>query len=115
MTEDLLVAGREEPFHSAICEHLKGHTQALEGLAIEILARGLSVRDIEDAFKDESGRRGCMARVQGPGAGLVPRPSGAIARELAAGWWLITPKITTGRLHALCTTSKLALPTCDSR
>jgi hypothetical protein len=25
-------------------------------LAIEMLARGLSVRDIEDAFKDESGR-----------------------------------------------------------
>jgi putative transposase len=50
------VAGREEPFHSAIREHLKGHTQALEGLAIEMLARGLSVRDIEDAFKDESGR-----------------------------------------------------------
>jgi transposase-like protein len=50
------VAGREEPFQSAIREHLKGHTQALEGLAIEMLARGLSVRDIEDAFKNESGR-----------------------------------------------------------
>jgi len=31
-------------------------TQALEDLAIEMLARGLSVQDIEDAFKDESGR-----------------------------------------------------------
>ena len=50
------VAGREAPFRSAIREHLKGHTQALEDLAIEMLARGLSVRDIEDAFKDESGR-----------------------------------------------------------
>ena len=37
-------------------EHLKGHTQGLEDLAIEMLARGLSVRDIEDAFKDETGR-----------------------------------------------------------
>jgi hypothetical protein len=45
----------EEPYRSAIREHLKGHTQALEELAIEMLARGLSVRDIEDAFKDESG------------------------------------------------------------
>jgi len=35
---------------------LKGHTEALEDLAIEMLARGLSVRDIEDAFKGESGR-----------------------------------------------------------
>jgi putative transposase len=50
------VAGRDEPFRSAIREHLKGHTQALEDLAIELLARGLSVRDIEDAFKDETGR-----------------------------------------------------------
>jgi hypothetical protein len=37
-------------------EHLKGHTRALEELAIEMLARGLSVRDIEDAFKDELAR-----------------------------------------------------------
>jgi putative transposase len=35
---------------------LKGHTEALETLAVEMLARGLSVRDIEDAFKDETGR-----------------------------------------------------------
>lgn len=50
------VAGKPEPYHSAIREHLKGQTQALEDLAIELLARGLSVRDIEDAFRDESGR-----------------------------------------------------------
>jgi putative transposase len=50
------IAGRDEPFRSAIRDHLKGHTQGLEDLAIEMLARGLSVRDIEDAFKDEDGR-----------------------------------------------------------
>ena len=50
------VAGKPEPYHSATCEHLKGQTQALEDLAVELLARGLSVRDIEDAFRDESGR-----------------------------------------------------------
>jgi putative transposase len=50
------IAGRDEPFRSEIREHLKGRTQALEDLAVELLARGLSVRDIEDAFKDESGR-----------------------------------------------------------
>jgi putative transposase len=50
------VAGLEQPFRSALREHLKGHTEALEGLAVEMLARGLSVRDIEDAFKDETGR-----------------------------------------------------------
>ena len=50
------LAGRDEPFHSEIREHLKGHSQALEDLTVEMLARGLSVRDIEDAFRDESGR-----------------------------------------------------------
>src|SRR6476661_8342282 len=50
------IAGRDEPFRSAIREQLKGRTQGLKDLAIEMLARGLSVRDIEDAFKDESGR-----------------------------------------------------------
>jgi putative transposase len=50
------IAGRDEPFRSVLREHLKGHTQGLEDLAIEMLARGLSVRDIEDAFKDENGR-----------------------------------------------------------
>ena len=50
------IAGREEPFRSEIRESLKGRRLALEDLAVEMLARGLSVRDIEDAFKDESGR-----------------------------------------------------------
>ena len=47
---------RDEPFQSDIREHLKGHTQALEDLAVELQVRGLSVRDIEKAFWDESGR-----------------------------------------------------------
>ncbi len=50
------VAGGAAPFRSELREHLKGRSEALEGLAIEMLARGLSVRDIEDGFKDESGR-----------------------------------------------------------
>jgi len=50
------VTGGEAPFHSELRDHLKGRTAALEDLAVEMLARGLSVRDIEDAFTDESGR-----------------------------------------------------------
>ena len=50
------VAGTVEPFRSELRAHLKGHSEGLEGLAVEMLARGLSVRDIEDAFRDESGR-----------------------------------------------------------
>ena len=33
------VAGREDPFRSRIAGHLKGHSEALEDLAIEMLAR----------------------------------------------------------------------------
>ena len=50
------VAGGEEPFRSELRQHLKGASEGLEDLAVEMLARGLSVRDIEDAFRDESGR-----------------------------------------------------------
>ena len=50
------IADSKEPFRSEIRQHLKGRTEALEDLAVELLARGLSVRDIEDAFKDETGR-----------------------------------------------------------
>lgn len=55
------IAGLERPFRSALRDHLKGHPEALESLAVEMLARGLWLRDIEDAFKDETGdgdRRG---------------------------------------------------------
>ena len=50
------VAGTAEPFRSELRGHLKGHTEALEDLAVEMLAHGLCVRDIEDTFKDETGR-----------------------------------------------------------
>ena len=50
------IAGRDTPFRSDIREHAKGRTEALEDLAVEMLARGLSVRDIEDAFRADDGR-----------------------------------------------------------
>jgi transposase-like protein len=37
------IAGRDEPYRSEIREHLKGRTQALEDLAVELLARGLQL------------------------------------------------------------------------
>ena len=40
------IAGRDEPFRSAIREQLKGRTQGLEDLAIEMLARGLTCPEI---------------------------------------------------------------------
>ena len=46
-----------EPFVSGVRAALSGRTQALEDLAVELYARGLSTRDIEDAFTDDTGRR----------------------------------------------------------
>ena len=46
-----------EPFVSNVRAALSGRTRELERLAVELYARGLSTRDIEDAFTDETGRR----------------------------------------------------------
>jgi putative transposase len=73
------IAGRGEPFRSPIREHLKGHTQGLEDLAIEMLARGLSVRDIEDAFKDESGRLLLSRTAVSQLGGRITRPSPSVS------------------------------------
>ena len=50
------VADRAEPFRSQVRAILKGRTAELERLAVEMYARGLSTRDIEAAFADQSGR-----------------------------------------------------------
>ena len=46
-----------EPFVSSVRSTLSGRTRELERLAVELYARGLSTRDIEDAFTDETGKR----------------------------------------------------------
>jgi transposase-like protein len=46
-----------EPFVSGVRAALSGRTRELERLAVELYARGLSTRDIEDTFTDETGRR----------------------------------------------------------
>lgn len=50
------LADMAEPFRSKIREVIRGRTEQLERLAIEMYTRGLSVRDIEAAFTDEAGR-----------------------------------------------------------
>ncbi len=50
------IAERAEPFRSRIREILGGRTEALEALAVEMYARGLSTRDIEALFADEAGK-----------------------------------------------------------
>jgi transposase-like protein len=49
------IADRAEPFRSRLREIVGGRTEALEALAVEMYARGLSTRDIEALFADEAG------------------------------------------------------------
>jgi transposase-like protein len=50
------IADRSEPFRSRIREVVRGRTEELEALAVEMYARGLSTRDIEAVFADADGR-----------------------------------------------------------
>jgi transposase-like protein len=51
------VRGRDEPYRSAIWQALGNRSPALEKLAVEMYARGLSTRDIEDLLKELSGEQ----------------------------------------------------------
>ena len=50
------ISDRDEPFCSRIREVVRGSTEELEALAVEMYARGLSTRDIEAVFADAEGR-----------------------------------------------------------
>jgi transposase-like protein len=50
------IADRSAPFRSRIREVVRGRTEELEALAVEMYARGLSTRDIEAVFADTDGR-----------------------------------------------------------
>lgn len=50
------VSDTAEPFRSRIRQVIRGRTEELERVAVEMYARGLSVRDIEAAFTDGLGR-----------------------------------------------------------
>src|SRR6266545_4014126 len=45
----------EVPYRSKLIEFLAGNTEALDRLVVEMYARGLSTRDIEDAFRGPDG------------------------------------------------------------
>ena len=78
------VVGTATPFRSELRGHLKGHSEGLEDLAVEMLARGLSVRDIEDAFREESGRLLLSRMSIGSRSRSAPRSSLAIPAPMSA-------------------------------
>jgi putative transposase len=49
------VRGAGEPFRSTLMSFLEGNSDVLERLVTEMYARGLSTRDVEDAFRDATG------------------------------------------------------------
>jgi len=49
------VRGAGEPFRSSLMSFLDGNSEVLESLVNEMYARGLSTRDVEDAFRDATG------------------------------------------------------------
>src|SRR5689334_19507231 len=49
------ISDRAVPFHSKVREIVRGRTEELESLAVEMYARGLSTRDIEALLADEDG------------------------------------------------------------
>jgi putative transposase len=51
------VRGADQPFRSRLLAFLGEHTEVLERLAVEMYARGLSTRDVEEAFTDVTGAR----------------------------------------------------------
>src|SRR5262245_18631751 len=50
------ISDRAVPFRSWLREIIRGRSEELEGLAVEMYARGLSTRDIEALFADERGQ-----------------------------------------------------------
>ena len=49
------VRGAAEPFRSSLMTFLEGNSAVLDRLVTEMYARGLSTRDVEDAFRDSTG------------------------------------------------------------
>ena len=49
------VRGAAEPFRSSLMTFLEGNSEVLDRLVTEMYARGLSTRDVEDAFRDSTG------------------------------------------------------------
>ena len=49
------VRGSKSPYRSRLMEFLDGNSEVLERLVVEMYARGLSTRDVEDCFRDATG------------------------------------------------------------
>lgn len=58
------VRNSAEPYRSELWPHVKGNSDALNNLVIEMYARGLSTRDIEAAFTDPETKQRLLSKSQ---------------------------------------------------
>jgi transposase-like protein len=56
------VRGTERPYHSTLLEFLTGNSEVLEYLVTQMYSRGLSTRDVEEAFRDPHTGQMLLAR-----------------------------------------------------
>ena len=56
LSTPILTRDGETPYRCSLYGFLRGDSQMVQALATEMYARGLSTRDIEDAFTDDQGR-----------------------------------------------------------
>jgi len=78
------VRGMDEPYRSAVWEALGKKTPALQKLACEMYARGLSTRDIEELLGEIGGEIGGEADENGESQTLLSRS--AVSRVTEALW-----------------------------
>ena len=84
-----------EPFVSSVRAALSGRTRELERLAVELYARGLSARDIEDRFTDD----GQTASVAGGGERDYRTAVGRVRRLLQARPLRARDRLSVRRRH----------------
>src|SRR5215831_3524977 len=105
------IAGRAEPFRSAIREHLKGHTQ---GLVFRALPASAAWRIACATWRPRC-RKTCGRSSRSARRRPIRHQAGPFHASLRPGSLPTMAASTTARLPASWTTSKPVLPTCDSR
>jgi hypothetical protein len=90
------IAGLDQPYRSEIREHLKGQTEALESLAVEMLARGLSGTGHRGRV---SGRERPSLAVQDGGGRDRQAIVGRLSGVQEPGSWRVRDRLSVHRRH----------------
>jgi len=82
-----------------VCD-LRGNTDVLERLAIEMYARGLSTRDIEEALEEATGDRLSKmgrSRVRSMVNRLISNSRALISSSRTSSWWRSRTSMASGK------------------